>query len=112
MKTIFLNKKSKKTNEPHKVFLNLSQKLDLKSSNKHIALQKLSIYYTWKSIRQQYKSNKVKIIPPAWKDEFELPGGLHSVSDVQDYIENNTKNMEHYPRIILFKFTSIGLIID
>ena len=37
---------SKITNEPHKIVLNLSQILDLKSSNKHVALRSLSIYYT------------------------------------------------------------------
>ena len=26
-----------------------------------------------KNIRQQYKSNKLKIIAPTWNDEFELP---------------------------------------
>ena len=34
---------------------NLSQRLDLKSSNKDAALQNLLIYYNWKNIRQQYK---------------------------------------------------------
>ena len=34
------------TNEQHNFVLNLSQTLDLKSSNKLVALQKLSIYYT------------------------------------------------------------------
>ena len=24
---------------------------------------------------------------PTWNDEFELPGGSYSVSDIQDYIE-------------------------
>ena len=33
-----------KTNKPHKFVLNLSERLDLKSSNKHVALQNLSIY--------------------------------------------------------------------
>ena len=44
--------------------MNLLQKLDLRSSSKHVALQNLSIYYTWKNIRQQYKNNKLKIIAP------------------------------------------------
>ena len=48
MKTIFMDLENSKTNEPHKCVLNLSQRLDLKSSNKHIALENLSIYYTWK----------------------------------------------------------------
>ena len=47
----------------------------------------MSIHYTWKNVRKQYKNNKLKIIPPKWNDEFELPDGSCSVSDIQDYIE-------------------------
>ena len=43
-------------------FHNFSQGLDLRSSNKHIALQIISIYYTWKNIKKQYKNDKLKII--------------------------------------------------
>ena len=35
-----------RTGEPHKFVLHLSQRLDLRSSNKHAALQNLSIYNT------------------------------------------------------------------
>ena len=100
MKAILMNSENSKTNEPHKFVLNLSQRLDLKSSNKHIALQNWSIYYTWKSTRQQYKNNKLKTITPTWNDEFELPDGSNSVSDIQDYIEciiKNHKNMVLWP---------------
>ena len=64
METIFMDTKNNKTNDPHKFVLNLSQILDSKCSNKHFSLQNLSIYYTWRSIRKQYKNNKLKIIPP------------------------------------------------
>ena len=60
METIFMNTENNKTNEPHKFVLNLSKRLDLRSSNKHVALQNLSIYYRWKNIRKQYKNNKLK----------------------------------------------------
>ena len=60
MKTISMNTESSKTNEQHKFVLNLPQRLDLKSSNKHVALQNVSISYTWKNIREQYKKNKLK----------------------------------------------------
>ena len=60
METIFMNTENSKTNEPHKFVLNLSQRLDLRVSNEHVALQNLSIYYMWKNIRKQYKSNKLK----------------------------------------------------
>ena len=46
METIFMNKKKSNTNEPHKFALNLSQKLDFRNSNKDVALQNVSIYYT------------------------------------------------------------------
>ena len=85
METIFINTENSKTNEPHKSVLDLSQRLDLRSSNKYFALQNLSIYYTWKNIRKQYKNNKLKIIAPTWNDEFELSDGSYSVSDIQDY---------------------------
>ena len=38
--------KNSKTNEQHIFALSLSERSDLKSSIKHVALQKLSIYYT------------------------------------------------------------------
>ena len=52
METIFMNMENSKTNEPHKFVLNLSKRLDLSSSNNYVALQNLSIYYTWKNIRK------------------------------------------------------------
>ena len=89
-----MNMENSKTNEPHKFVLNLSQKLHLRGSDKHVALQNLSIYYTWKNIRKQYKNNKLKIIAPTSNDEFELPDGLYSVSDIQDYIAFIVKKHE------------------
>ena len=57
-----MNTENSKTNEPHKFVLNLSQRLDLRSANKHVALQNLFIYHAWKNIRKQYKNNKQKLI--------------------------------------------------
>ena len=82
-----------KTNEPHKFVLKLSQRLDLRSSNKHVALQNLSIYYTWKNIRKQYKNNKLKIIAARWNDEFELSHG-YSASDIKDCLKYIIKQHE------------------
>ena len=72
----------------------MSQRLDLKSSYKHVALQNLSTYYVWKNIRKQYKNNKLRIITPKWNDEFELADCSYSVSDIQDYIEYIIKKHE------------------
>ena len=94
METIFINIGNWKINEPHKYVLNLSQILDLKNSNKQVALQNVSIYYTSNNIRKQYKNNNLKIIAPTWNDEFELPDGFYSVSYIQYYIEYIIKKHE------------------
>ena len=72
----------------------MSQRLDLRSSNKYVALQNLSIYYTWKNIRKQYKNNQLIIIAPTWNDEFELSGDSYSMSDNQDYTKYIIKRHE------------------
>ena len=84
-----MNTEDSKTNESHKFVLNVSQRLDLKSLNKHVTLQNLSIYYTWKNIRKQYKNNKSKVIAQAWNDEFELPDSCYSVSDIEFIIKKH-----------------------
>ena len=48
-----MNTENSKTNEPHKFVLNLSQRLEFRSSDKHVSLQNLSIYYTCKNIRKR-----------------------------------------------------------
>ena len=44
-------------------FVNLSERLNLRISNKHVALQNLPIYYTWKNIRNNTKTIKSKLSP-------------------------------------------------
>ena len=39
--------------------------------HKNVALQNLSIYYTYTNIRQQYKNKKLKITVPTWNDALE-----------------------------------------
>ena len=38
-------------------------------------------------MKSSYKNNKFEISAPTWSDEFELPDGLYSISDIQDYFE-------------------------
>ena len=94
METIFMNTENSKTNQSLKFVLDLSERLDLRSSDKYIDRQNLSIYYTWKNIRKQYKDNKIKIITPTWNEEFELPDGSYSVSGIEDYIKYIIKKYE------------------
>ena len=87
MDTIFMNSKNSKTSHPHRLLLNLTDKMDLRRGEKSIALSRLSIYYTWKNIKKSYNNSRFKISAPTWNDEFELPDGLYSISDTQDYFE-------------------------
>ena len=94
METIFMNSKNSKTSEPHRFKLDLTDKLNLKDPKKNMALANLSIYYTWKNIKSEYNNNKFKISVPTWNDEFDLPDGSYSVSDIQDYFEFIIKKHE------------------
>ena len=68
--------------------------MNLKNPNKNTALANVSIYYTWKKIESEYNNNKFKISAPTWNDEFNLPDGSYSVSDIQDYFEYIIKKHE------------------
>ena len=62
MNTIFMNSKNSKTSYPHRLLLNLTDKIDLRRKDKYIALSNLSIYYTNNThIELSYKNNKFKI---------------------------------------------------
>ena len=61
---MFMNSENSKTSDPHKLLLNLSDKTNLKISDKFVALSNFSIYQTWKNIKTSYKNNKFKISAP------------------------------------------------
>ena len=84
MDAIFMNSENSKTSEPYILTLKLTDKLDLRTGNKTIALSNLSIYYTWKNIKTSRNNIKFKILFPTWNDIFELPDGLYSLSEIQD----------------------------
>ena len=87
MDTIFMDSENSKTSKSHVLKLKLTNKLDLRTGEKDIALSNLSIYYTWRSIKSSYNNNKFKISAPTWNDELKLPDGSYSVSDIQDYFK-------------------------
>ena len=90
-----MNTENSKTNESNKFIYQFTDKLNLKTpNNKNIGLVNLSIYYTWKNIKSAYNSNKFIISAPTWNDEFGLPDGSSSISDIQDYFEFIIKKQE------------------
>ena len=87
MDTIFMNSENSKTSEYNVLVLKLTDKLDLGRAQKTVALSNLSIYYMWKNIKSSYNNNKFKISAPTWSEEFQLPDGSYSISDIQDYFQ-------------------------
>ena len=77
MNTIFMNSQNSKTYDPHKLLLNLTDKIDLRGKDKQIALSNFKI--------------KFKILVRTWNEEFELPDGSYSVPDIQDYLNTYIK---------------------
>ena len=55
MDTIFMCSEDSQTSDPHRLLLNLSDKVNLKRSDKYVALSNLSLYYTWKNIKKVIK---------------------------------------------------------
>ena len=82
-----MNSENSKTSDPQRLLLNLTDKIDLRTKDKYIALSNLSIYYTLKNIKKSYTNNRFKISAPIWNEEFELPDESYSISHIQDYFE-------------------------
>ena len=82
-----MNSENRKIPDPHRLSVNLTDKVDWRRKDKYITLPNLSIYYAWKNIKNSYKNNKFKISASTWNKEFELPDRSCSVSDIQDYFE-------------------------
>ena len=58
-----------------------------------------------KNIKSSYNNNKFKISAKTRTDEFELPDGSYSISDIQDYFEyvlkKHSENVDH-PSLIIY----------
>ena len=55
MNTIFMNSENSETSDCHRLLLNLTDKINLKRSDKYIALINLSIYFIWKNVKKSFK---------------------------------------------------------
>ena len=72
MNTRLMNSENSKTCDTHRLSLSFADTIDLRRKDKYIALPYLSIYYTWKNIKESYKNNKLKISALTLNKEFEL----------------------------------------
>ena len=104
MDTVFINMENGRTSEYHVLLLNLTNKIDLRSE-KTVALSNLSIYYTWKNIKSSYNNNKFQIFAPTGSEEFNLPDGSYSITDIQNYfkyiLKKHGENVDN-PSIIIY----------
>ena len=87
MDTTFMNSKNSGTSDPRRLLLNVTDKINLKRSDKYVALSNLSIYYIWKNIKMSCKNNEFKISATTWNEQFKLPDELYSASDIQEYFQ-------------------------
>ena len=49
-----MSSKNSGTSDPHRLLLNLTDKINLKRGDKYAALSNRSIYYSWKNIKKSY----------------------------------------------------------
>ena len=89
-----MNTLNSKANESSKFIYQFADKLNFKNPKKDTALANLSICFTWRNIKSEFNNNKFKISAPAWNDEFNLPGGSYTVSDIQYCFEYMIKKHE------------------
>ena len=94
MYTIFMNSKNSKISNLYRILLSLTDRINLKRSDKCVALSSLIIYYTWKNTKKSCKNNKFKISATTWNEEFELSDGSYSASNIQEYFDYIIKKYE------------------
>ena len=87
-----MNTGDSKTNEPLRVRLALSDKLNLKDPNKNMALANLSIMCTWKALNLHIITTNLIYLPQAGM--MNLPDGSNSISDIQDCFNSIIKKHE------------------
>ena len=57
MDTIFMNCRNSETYDPHRLLINLLDRINLKTKDKYFVLANLSINYTRKNKKKIYKNN-------------------------------------------------------
>ena len=60
-----MNSENSKAPDPHRLLLDLLDKIDIRSDN-YVALSNLSIYYASKNIKNSHNKNKFRISASTW----------------------------------------------
>ena len=72
-----MNSKNSKTFDSHRLLLNLTDKINLKKSDKYIASASLSICYTWKIRKSYIRTINLK---------YDLQHGMKNLNYLMDHI--------------------------
>ena len=70
MNTIFMNSECSKASHFIGYYSTLPIKQICKGVKKSVALSNLTIYYTWKNIKNAQKNNKFDVSAPTWNDNL------------------------------------------
>ena len=91
-----MSSENSKASDLHRLLFNLSDKINLKRSNKYVGLSYLTIYYTWKNVKKSYKNNKLKISAPTWNENLKylMDPILYQIFNVILFI--SSKNMKQW----------------
>ena len=77
MNTIFVNSRNSKTSDPHKLLLNLTDRIGLKGKDKYITLSNLSIYCTWRNKKKTHGTINL---------EYQLQHGIKNLNYLMYHI--------------------------
>ena len=61
-----MNSENSKAPDPHRLLLDLLDKIDLRRSDNYVPLSNLSIYYASKNIKNSHNKNKFRISASTW----------------------------------------------
>ena len=86
-----MNSGNSKTPGSDRLSLNLSDKMNLKTSDQFVVLSSLSIYYPLENIKNLTKIINLSAV--TWNKEFELLGGSYVASSIQEYVLKNMRQL-------------------
>ena len=111
MDTIFMKSKNSKTSDPHRLLLNLANKIDLKISDKYVALSNLSIEYTWNDPSTRIYINKIEnIITLKSKTRYYLELSIPEIMKLLGSTKGKITKNENGENVLHLEITEIVLV--
>ena len=111
MDTIFMKSKNSKTSDPHRLLLNLANKIDLKISDKYVALSNLSIEYTWNDPSTRiYINKKENIITLKSKTRYYLELLIPEIMKLLGSTKGKITKNENGENVLHLEITEIVLV--